>query len=93
MEGKIFCQGPSSKKWKAEISDPCWYFQLYNSKDLAVEEEGEIGPRVTAAKQQLGRTGCGGRKKEKWVRKLLDFTLNFLFEPFIPEHPGFFFHL
>lgn len=66
MEGKIFCQGPSSKKWKAEISDPCWYFQLYNSKDLAVEEEGEIGPRVTAANQQAWKDGMW-REKERGV--------------------------
>ena len=91
MEGKIFCQGPSSKKRKAEISDHSWYSQLYNSKDLA-GEEGEIGPRAPAAKQQAWKEGMW-REKEKWVRKLLDFTLNFLFELFIPEHPAFFFHL
>lgn len=66
MEGKIFCQGPSSKEWKAEISDPSWYFQLYKSKDLAGEEEGKIGPRVTAAKQQAWKDGMW-REKEREV--------------------------
>lgn len=62
MEGKIFCQAPSSKEWKAEISDPSWYFQLYKSKDLAGEEEGKIGP--TAAKLQAWKDGMW-KEKEK----------------------------
>lgn len=51
----MFCQGPSSKKWKAEISDPSWYFHLYNSKDLAGE------------KRKVGQgDGCKAAGVEGW---------------------------
>lgn len=63
MEGKIFCQAPSSKEWKAEISDPSWYFQLYKSKDLAEEEEGKIGPM--AAKLQAWKDGMWKEKERE----------------------------
>lgn len=61
--GKHSARDEDARRWEPEILDAPWYLQLYTSKELPEQKEGNMGN----GRDKAGRMGREGVKKGEEV--------------------------